>query len=397
MGTRGPNSPFPVQIWYAADKTVQNKIDIDLHDDSDENASHYINNIIITTMTNREEAVRVIYDNQGNKPKFIGIDELFEEFRQLTLFSEQRYHWDLSNHGIYPELLRLLFTLIKESQIHLQTTLAIDLSFNRLGDATVDDFKLVIKTLIQERFHRMLIRFGFEIFLPNLRQALREMNQEGLYGERLLVNSPWYDDRLTRITEELKSLNEKQQKQLSATEKKIADMERRIKDPTEELKQIRSYRDTDAYLVEECVSMAIAKILEDANKIHSTRYVYEAHSGDLDGLVSGVYQGDRVLVLIEAKHNMDSTWRKAQSELFDSVEYIEELRKLDLDTADDAQIADYKALQIENSSGHRLMIAFGGSKFSQETAEKHFKHIRLPWFHVSFNSEGQFIATQLYQ
>ena len=166
-------------------------------------------------------------------------------------------------------------------------------------------------------------------------------------------------------------------------------------DPAEQLRQLKSYRNTDDRLVEECVSDAVAAALDDVVVIHSTRYVFQGKSGDLDGMVVGSLHGKDVVVLVEAKHNMDSCATKAKSELFDAGAYWAELVQLapDSDT-DESVCADFIHLQVERYKQHSIMFAFGGSKFSAETVVKSFEKIATPWFRVVANSAGKFTAEE---
>jgi hypothetical protein len=192
------------------------------------------------------------------------------------------------------------------------------------------------------------------------------------------------------VANRLEASNRTQLKQLAATERRLAMMELR-KDPTVELGQMKSYRDTDDRLIEEFVSQAVAAVLEDATIVHSTRYEYMGWAGDLDGMVTGTFEGKAVVVFIEAKHNMDTSYRNAQSELNNAKQYWEKLASTPIETLDDREIVDFEALKVDEYRDSRVMLAFGGSKFSQHVARNKFNGM-APWLHVVANSYGRFVA-----
>ncbi|KAG5179222.1 hypothetical protein JKP88DRAFT_167863, partial [Tribonema minus] len=272
---------------------------------------------------------------------------------------------------------------ITSSDVQLQVSLAFDL------DGFLDTFTAVIGVLLQPAFERMLVRFGFKIYCPDMRQVMLD-GADQLYGQGVLVDSPWHNTGLLEVAEQLKISNMKQQQALAASERRLKEVEKR-KDPTEQLRQMKS----DDILVEECVSDAVAQQLHDPTIVIFSRYVYEGKGGDLDGLVCGMYKGKPTVVLVEAMHNMDTHWRKAQDELCCSVQYWEELRALDLDTADKSLLLDYTALRIDECKGHNVMLAFGSLEFSDSTAEEWFNGMMLPWFHVVANSAGKFVASEV--
>lgn len=69
--------------------------------------------------------------------------------------------------------------------------LAIDIDENRLGNASVADFEQVIRTLQASGFERLMVRFGYEIFVPHLETAMEQQDaKELLYHKRIFVNLP---------------------------------------------------------------------------------------------------------------------------------------------------------------------------------------------------------------
>lgn len=260
--------------------------------------------------------------------------------------------------------------------------MAIDLNANRLESAKVDDFKVVLKVLAKKRYLR--VRFGFEIFVPYLMQAMEDEKMD-VFGKEVVLNSPWTDQSLGKFTWEQRRANDLVEKRLEKQEAK--------KDRSKQLNQMQGYRDTDDRLIEEGVAHAVAEMLEDGQVVFGTRYPYQSAVGDLDGLVVGRHEGLEVAVLVEAKHNMDTQYRKAKSELFASVEHWEWLKGLSAEEleADESVLADYEALQLAEYGEREVMLAFGGSKFSEGVVEKHF-NLQKPWIYVVANCKGKFSA-----
>ena len=196
----------------------------------------------------------------------------------------------------------------------MQKALAIHLNANRLELVTCDGFVEVLLALLQDRLERVWVCFGYDIPIKALKAAMVITHAEQLYGNRVSVSAPWANPcNISELARELKVSNDTQQKQLAASQKQIAQLQQRT-DPTEQLKQMKHYRDTVDQLVEECVTQAVAEELQDAEVILPTHYTFKGAAGGLDGLVAGVHQGQAVVVLVEAMHNMDANWKRAKDE-----------------------------------------------------------------------------------
>ena len=111
---------------------------------------------------------------------------------------------------------------------------------------------------------------------------------EDLLGQRVFVSTPWEGLVIARLEE----ANRLSLKRLTQLEKR--------KDPEEQLRQMKAYRDTDDRLIEECVTNAVAAALDD--------WIYEGGAGHHDvgsrADCGGAYHGDlRILILTrEFKH-----------------------------------------------------------------------------------------------
>lgn len=69
---------------------------------------------------------------------------------------------------------------------------------------------------------RLLVRLGYEIYMPHIKAAMEESNVEGMYNERVFVNLPWESEalalsnKLSATIDELKASNAMQARQLAA-------------------------------------------------------------------------------------------------------------------------------------------------------------------------------------
>eukprot|EP00955_Chlamydomonas_euryale_P117108 366455-Chlamydomonas_euryale.AAC.2 len=222
---------------------------------------------------------------------------------------------------------------------------------------------------------------------------MAELDVQHVYNKRVFVNLLWESGTLAlskQLSEnifELQKSNSILQKMLGATEKRLCAVELlRRKDPSEELARMRAYKDTDAHLVEECVSSAVAAVLDDAVIVHATEYIFKGWIGDLDGMVVGGWRGQEVVVLVEAKHNMDACALKARTELLSAGAYWKELAKME-GSDDESVLSDYAQLHMEKFKHRSIMYAFGGSKFSDAVADHKLHGIPKPWFQGGFQYE----------
>ena len=142
----------------------------------------------------------------------------------------------------------------------------------------------------------------------------------------------------------------------------------------------------------EGVTNAVKAVLTDGDIVVSNRYEYQGAAGDLGGMVVGRWRDEDVVVLVEAKHDMDWYTKKAKNGLKRSQLYWQQLVS-DVIVDDDAMLADYRVLNVSKYKHHKVMFAFGGSKFSEEVASK-FDDVSTPWFRVMANEEkGTFTAS----
>ncbi|GLC47494.1 hypothetical protein PLESTB_001822000 [Pleodorina starrii] len=219
-----------------------------------------------------------------------------------------------------------------------------------------------------------------------------------VFGEQDVASSRRTNQSLMELALEQRRANDLVEKRLKEQDAK--------KDNYEQLRHMQGYRDTDDtddtdddtddHLIEEGVARAVAELLEDGQVIFDTRYTYQSTVGvgDLDGLVVGRHDGRDVVVLVEAKRNMGTHARKAQSQLFASVQTWEWLKELSAEEreSDETVLADYQALHVADYCERAVVLAFGGSKFSESVVKKQFHNLKMPWIYVVANSAGTFKA-----
>ncbi len=210
-----------------------------------------------------------------------------------------------------------------------------------------------------------MITDGYEIFVPALREAMQSADVQ-----------PWWGCT-AQLMQRLDS-------HIQQTERRLQRLEQR---------KLKQYKATDDLLLEEAVTSAVEVALEDGEAVVPCRYEFQGAGGDLDGMVVGRWQGDEVVVLCEAKHNMDSGYSKAKDELLASFKYWERLGALQPgEEVSDAELADMGALRVSEFKGRKVMLAFGGAKFSDLTADRRLQGLSTPWFRVVPDLTGKYRA-----
>ena len=342
-------------------------------------------------------------------------EDLANELKDIL--AKDGYLWDISDLSIQPAFLVALFDKINDIRFPEKHSFAIDLDANRLGNTSVEQYRQVLAVIHEKP--RLLVRFGFEIFAPNLEQAMTETNTMALYDQRVFINQPWLPTGLSKYAENVEKHIEKVEEHiekvekhiekaddiLKATQKRITKLEEKErKDHTEELRQIRSYQDTESRALEHAVTRAVYEILTSAEIVVNDRYSYKGHIGDIDGLVVGTdIRNESVVVLIEVKHNIDTSSRKAVLEMKESYLYWKRLCQLandenDSNIVDEDVIADYQRLHIAAHKNRKVVFAFGGVSFSESTTiDRNFKSLPadIQRYRVVPNHEGRFVASTM--
>jgi hypothetical protein len=304
---------------------------------------------------------------------FIVMSEITPE--QVISDNAERIYWNLRERNIDENwLIEFLNKLSKEPVEH---NIFIDLVGNRLGTISSLTFSNIFKQLCNGDLKYVRLRFGYDISIDNYykgMELLRDVEIEEMKKERVILELPWRSD-LSLAVEEFIKENNKTINELRKIDASIVKQMENYGDKTLQLKNIKDYIHTDAEMIEKCVTSAVAILLNDSVIVKRSHYTYEGSVGDLDGMVVGTFDGEKVVVFCEAKHNMDSDYKKAQQELFSSLVYWEKLCKLNLEDeeTDQAEIDDYHELQVEKYKDYKPMFAFGGCKFSETVMEKRFK------------------------
>ncbi|GLC35273.1 hypothetical protein PLESTM_000302100 [Pleodorina starrii] len=194
---------------------------------------------------------------------------------------------------------------------------------------------------------------------------------------RVTVNIP-------RSTRSLMTLALEQRKANDLAESRLAKLE----------EQMKRFRDTDDRCIEDGVAGVVAEKLGEGEVV-VTQYDFKGEAGDLGALVVGRWEGKDVIVLVNAKNNMDTFYRKALAELSGAMRYWEKLKNLSAEELEeeDALASDYHKLQLANYSSYSVMLAFGGNKFSKHVAQTKLAHLQTPWFYVVADPTGRFLAT----
>lgn len=328
-------------------------------------------------------AVQLAYRRTERTTQPLSVQDLGGELKRMLTTPRSLYIWNLSELEIQPPFMRELFSWIRDNVNLKQTKLLVDLELNRCNTATVEDFEYVLKILKEPKLEGLVVRFGFEIFFPTLQEALKRTGMEHEFDRRIFVAQPW-SYSTTGLLNELQRSNVLIERRLQLQEQK--------KDPTEQLRQMKAYKDTDDRLIEEAVAASVAEALDDGKCVIDQRYTFQGSNGDLDSLVSGKLGPKEVVVLVEAKHNMDTNWRMAQKEMFANLEYWEQLCNLtpaDLEDNEDL-CQDYVALHVESLKDKEVLLAFGGAMFSPATVQARFRFVKKPCFMINTNATGRF-------
>eukprot|EP00195_Chlamydomonas_chlamydogama_P003805 CAMPEP_0202919708 /NCGR_PEP_ID=MMETSP1392-20130828/76475_1 /ASSEMBLY_ACC=CAM_ASM_000868 /TAXON_ID=225041 /ORGANISM="Chlamydomonas chlamydogama, Strain SAG 11-48b" /LENGTH=335 /DNA_ID=CAMNT_0049613165 /DNA_START=219 /DNA_END=1226 /DNA_ORIENTATION=- len=287
----------------------------------------------------------------------------------------------------------------------------VDLSFHRF---TINGLKKIVNFMeSHEKVTEVCVgynHFQFPEFYKELaakqhtewveqRRINLGQSEEQKRAEQVFMLQQESSKQLKMLEQVLEQVQQESSKRLKMLEQVQQESSKRLKiqeakDPAEQLRQMKQYKDTDDMLVEQCVTSAVAAQLTDPVIIKAMRYAYEGAVADLDGLVVGQFNDEEVVVLCEAKHNMNNGIRKAQVDLFASQRYWEQLCGLDPQdpAVDEGRLADYVNLEVADNKSRRVMLAFGGAMFSQDIAENKLRGLVTPWFYVSANPAGKFVA-----
>ena len=253
-----------------------------------------------------------------------------------------------------------LFEKLADGLPELSATLALDLTDNYLGTLSQKQFASIFHLMKQKNLQRLLVRFGYEVFIPSLTGALHDVGCEFWLNTRVIVDLPFVSPTLEALLDQTTQLNIKTQKRLDYLEDKYDQ-------PSKALKAVNEYVSADSLALEPIVTKAVYDLLEGAKEIvHRSHYQFAAkHRGDVDGVVVGELNGKRHVVLCEAKHNVTAQLKSAKSELIKAKNRWEELCELSAESGDldSSDRQDFEALRIADFRDYSIMFAVGGTTF----------------------------------
>ncbi|DBA66052.1 TPA: hypothetical protein ACH3X2_003056 [Trebouxia sp. C0005] len=272
--------------------------------------------------------------------------------------------WALRHNHMQPPLLTALFEKLADDLPELSATLALDLTDNYVGTLSQEQFARVFRAMKQRNLQRLLVRFGYEVFIPSLTGALHDLGCDFWLNTRVIVYSPFVSPTLEATLEEtldqITQLNIKTQRRLDYLEDKYDR-------PSEALKTVNEYVSADTLALEPVVAEAVFELLQGAKEIvHRSYYQFAAkHRSDVHGVVVHELNGKRYVVLSAAKHSVTAQLNSAKSELITAKNRWEEPCELSAESEDlnasDRQ--DFQALRIADFRDYSIIFAVGGTTF----------------------------------
>lgn len=141
----------------------------------------------------------------------------------------------------------------------------------------------------------------------------------------------------------------------------------------------------------ECqVAYAVKDVLESGEIVIPSHYDYAAHPSGLDGMVAGVWKGEKVVVFIKTNHNLKTSLTKARCELMSTLQYWNEL----ITSQGYSRVFkdDYKTMEVENYCMCKPMFALGGVIVPEKTSIPEVFSKIYPTFLISPNASGALVA-----
>ena len=106
------------------------------------------------------------------------------------------------------------------------------------------------------------------------------------------------------------------------------------------------------------MEQTIAQLDDDyVNIIFGSRYEFQGEAGGVDGLVVGCYKHKKVVVMIFVA----KTLTKARCEAKNAQQYWKRLASTPMVDLEDAEIADYVALEIEDYGEYEILVVLNGN------------------------------------
>lgn len=299
----------------------------------------------------------------------VKVEDLYSEFVDAT--QKSKYVFNAADVGMTRECMVAFFDkVMSDDRMNINSTMAIDLTLNRLGTALASDFEVVLKCI--KKHDRLMVRFGFEVSVSDLEKALVATETEKLFDKRVFLDSPWTDDLRRRVG----SLQ-------SAIEGKFKDRQQFESD-------MKNWMHTESAFIERQATLAISSLVENARIIQEQKYVFTAHSGgDVDGLVAGTFHGEDVLIAIEAKHVIQSASviKKTTDELLNFHSYWNKLCSLSTESEKFTKYqTDYQNLQVGQYKAYSLVFAIAAGDISDNAVLKFNKRFTR-WIQLSLKHD----------
>ncbi len=291
--------------------------------------------------------------------------------------------YDLSNCQMTSSVAIAMFAgvceALMDADIHKlrSTPLYVEMTDNRLTDMKKDGFACILKTL--EQFPWMCVRFGYEIMVHNLQEAMAEDGAETMMNTRVYVERPWDIPSNRRLADAIADL--------AVTNKKLEKLENldqimsELKKSNEKVCDVakRSYTDiqhcikTQATSLEYQMAEALVEFLPNSRIVAVNRkfkYEVENSIGDIDCVVEGEFEGRQVVIIGEAKMNIPQKKKLAADQLQVLLARWKDMYARLWEAKDDPDLAaDIAELEVERLGERPIVFAVGGLVFPPEDDE----------------------------
>lgn len=255
--------------------------------------------------------------------------------------------------------------VIANPEIAVKGAVTIDLGENRMGDMDVGALQSVLGVV--KSLPWMIVRFGYDIVAPRLKEALHNLEMDHEWDVRVQLDQPWRHPSNMRIDLTLRELKDN-----SVDLKNILVELKQINAGNHQ--QMQGYVKSTSDALEQEVALGIARFLKGGEVVQACyewKSKQKSMPGDIDCVVAGCNEADESVVVIgEVKHNMANDYSKAVSQLRGNYLRWKHLCDLPQPPASGSSDAlDYEALRIDQLRTHRVMMAFGGNLFPSSTDE----------------------------
>jgi len=283
---------------------------------------------------------------------------------------------DLSNLCMQPPFMEALVAHLPEEQSgSWEGSVTLDLSENRLGSLDEAQLRALAKALKARPWLR--VRLGFEVMAPRVLAALEVEGMGACFGSQVCVDRPWENPTNRRLGEA------------------IAKMDELLGKVVGDGRQYEGHIRTQSAALEHEMAAAVASMLEKGAVITASyrwAHTQQGRPGDVDGIVIGEYRGQEVVVICEAKTNVQADVGNAVRQVRANAERWGDLCEASCggDSSDDAitqadreaGAKDLAALRVAELRGRRVMLAIGGQVFPSDLDGGITKRLGAEWISV---------------